>query len=247
MSKRSGSYPITKGGRVEGFRQRGSKKKAPTRTRVKVRTIKAPIKAQVKEITKILKEMFYDPDRNDTVFGLVDEELEAIAEELIEASRGEYARERVMETLKVHFDTNRLGLDDSDFSDIIDDMRLPILPKVPENIEVVYPNDTGSGFFEAWDAEEFYIWAEKAKEALARAVPLEEVESLWRSIPIYEMASVDGDRSTVITYADGETFIVDVEDALRARQRPLVDSDAFTARELQHELKTERERRRKMD
>ena len=133
MSKRSGSYPITKGGRVEGFRQRGSKKaaskKAPSRTRVKVRQ-------------------------------------------------------------KIS------------------------LPKVPETIEVAYPNE-GLGFFEAWDAEEFSLWAEKAKKTLAKTVPIKEVESLWRSIPSEEMAIVDGDRYPVITYADGETFIVDVEDALK--------------------------------
>ena len=142
MSKRSGSYPITKGGRVEGFRQRGSKK------------AKTPVK-RVKRIKRVVR---------------------------------------------------------------------PVkLPTVPETIEVVYPNEAGSGFFEAWDAEEFYLWAEDAKEALARAVPLEEVESLWRSIPIYEMASVDGDRATVITYTDGETFIVDVEDALRAAKKARKD------------------------
>jgi len=120
----------------------------------------------------------------------------------------------------------------------------PILPKVPATIEAVFPSE-GVGFFDAWDAEEFYLWAAKAKKALEKTVPLKKVENLWRSIPIYEMASVDGDRSTVITYADGEAFIIDVEDALRAR--PLVDSDAFTARELQHKLKTDREQRRKSD
>ena len=132
---RKGSYPITKGGRVEGFRQRGSKKaskKAPSRTKVKVRQAK---------------------------------------------------------TVR--------------------------LPRVPESIEVVYPNEASSGFFDAWDAEEFYIWAEKARKALAKAVPLKEVESLWRSIPSEEIAVVDGDRYPVIPYSDGETFIVDVEDALK--------------------------------
>ncbi len=91
-----------------------------------------------------------------------------------------------------------------------------ILPRVPESIEVVYPNEGASGgFYDAWDAEAFYVWAEEAKKAIAKAVPLKEVESLWRSIPSEEMAVVDGDRYPVITYADGETFIVDVEDALK--------------------------------
>ena len=90
----------------------------------------------------------------------------------------------------------------------------PVMPKPPPTIEAVFPSE-GVGFFDAWDAEEFYIWAEKARKALAKAVPLKEVESLWRSIPSEEIAVVDGNRYPVIPYSDGETFIVDVEDALK--------------------------------
>jgi len=92
------------------------------------------------------------------------------------------------------------------------------LPKAPATIEAVFPSE-GVGFFDAWDAEEFYSWADEAKKALEKTVPLEEVESLWRSIPSYEMAVVDGDRSTVIPYSDGETFIDDVENALKTNVR----------------------------
>ena len=129
---KKGAYPITRGGRVTGFRQRGSKKASPK---------------LVKKIKRVVR---------------------------------------------------------------------PVMPKAPATIEAVFPSE-GVGFFDAWDAEEFYSWADKAKKALEKRVPLEEVERLWSGIPSEEMAVVDGDRSNVITYFDGETFIDDVENAFKGK------------------------------
>ena len=129
--KRKGAYPITRGGRVEGFRQRGFKqasKKPVKRRRVKQRVVSRALK----------------------------------------------------------------------------------LPKVPANIEVSFHDELG--FYDAWDAEEFYLWSDNAKKALIKkGVPLAVVNHLWRSIPDEDMALVDGDLSPVISYGDGETFIVNVE------------------------------------
>ena len=91
----------------------------------------------------------------------------------------------------------------------------PVMPKAPETIEAVFPSE--EGFFDAWDAEEFNVWADKAKKALKKRVPPKAVEALWRSMPSEEMAVVDGERFPVITYLDGETFIDDVEDAFKGK------------------------------
>ena len=53
------------------------------------------------------------------------------------------------------------------------------LPKVPANIEVSWEDELG--FYDAWDAEDFYIWTDNAKKALIKkGVPLAVVNNLWR-------------------------------------------------------------------
>jgi len=95
------------------------------------------------------------------------------------------------------------------------------LPTAPPSIEVSWHDELG--FFDAWDAELFGVWANVAKKALIRkGVPLVVVDDLWGSFPTEDVALVDGDLTPVIPYGDGETFIVDVEATFKEVEREQV-------------------------